>query len=215
MSFKDSVPTRLSEYPTVMAFMDVLDGLQEYKDAIISEYVRMNNYGLLTDKKWLLRKLEDYGITGIPIDYPVPIMQQLLLNADTICGTRGSKIGIELICSVLTLGEVSVDDSNFYTPPKTLLLDSTVQGYVTNDSTSDKYYLCGDSDDINPATSLSINIKSEYFSGKYPAEADLIKSYLWSSIGNWLGFSPNRKVSIKYQSRDGFYFHKLLNSYFI
>lgn len=215
MYIKDRIPTNLQNYPNVSQFADVLDGLQQFKQENIANSLRAYNMALLMDNKWLLKRLGDYGITDMPIDYPLEIVQQFLLNADTIFGTRGSKIGIELYCSVLSLGEVTVDDSAFYHEPVMLLLDSTVQGYITEDNSSNFYCLVEDTGTINPEVTMNITIKSKFFNGNYPTIAKTIQNYIKNTIGNQLGFSPNKTVNISFSSRNDFYYHKLLNSYFV
>ena len=198
-----------------MAFMDVLDALQNFKIELIAESLRVNNAAILMDRKWLLKKLSEFGITDFPIGYPLQIIRQYLLNADTVLRTRGSKIGVELYCSLLSFGEVTVDDSEFYVDSNLLFLDSRTQGYLTDSNSKDYFYICESDDIINRQSTLNITIKSKYFDGSYPTEAALIKSYIESTIGKQLGFSPNKKVNFTYQSRQDFYFHKLLNSYFV
>lgn len=213
MLFSESIPDKLLEYPNVLAFMNVLDALQKYKTEIITESLRANNFAVLMDRKWLLKRLEEFGVTDIPWDYPLPIIRQYLLNVDTLCRTRGSKIGVELYCSLLSLGEVTIDDSNFYVEPTMLMLDSTSQGFITEDSEENFYYLCGDNS--FPQETLNITIKSRYFNGSYPIEAATIKEYIEKTIHRHLGFSPNRVVTFNYQTRVDFYFHNLLNPYFV
>lgn len=215
MLFSTSIPDKLQEHPNVSAFVSVLDALQNFKTEIIAGSLRVDNAAVLMDKKWLLKKLDELGVSDLPLGYPIQIMQQYLLNADTVCRTRGSKIGIELYCSLLSLGEVTVDDSNFYAETSLLILDSTTQGFITEDNSMNRFYLCGDSEDINQEVTLNITIKSKYFNGQYPNESNIIKSYIENTIGNQLGFSPDREVNFTYQSRSEFYFHELLNSYFI
>lgn len=215
MYFKDVLPDSLQEYPNVSQFMDVLDALQDSKQEIIAESLRSNNAGVLMDSKWLLKKLEEFGVTDLPVEYPVQLLWQLLLNINTVCSTRGSKKGIELYCSILSFGEVTVDDSAFYTEPKILLLDSLIQGFITADNSKLPFCLVEDNSYINPKVTLKITIKSRYFNGNYPTEATLIKNYLESSIDKQLGFSPNKEVKFTYQTRSAFYFHELLNPYFV
>lgn len=215
MLFSTSIPEKLQEHPNVSAFMSVLDALQNVKSEAISEYLRVDNFAVLMDKKWLLKKLEEFGVTDIPLDYPIQIIQQYLLNVDTVCRTRGSKIGIELYCSLLSFGEVTVDDSDFYRDTTLLLLDSPIQGYITEDNEDNGFFLCEDSAIVAPLVSLTITIKSRYFNGDYPKEAEVIKKYLESSIGGHLGFSPNKKITFEYLPNSDFYFHKLLNAYFV
>lgn len=216
MLFSTSIPEKLQEHPNVSAFMSVLDALQYFKTEILAESFRVGNSAVLMDKKWLLKKLEEFGITDIPLDYPVQIIRQYLLNADIVCRTRGSKIGIELYCSLLSFGEVEVDDTAFYNEPTLLLLDSTLQGFIMEDNSKNKFYLCEDNNNaINQKVVLNISIKSKYFNGNYPNEAKLIKAYIESTIDRQLGFSPSKEVNISYQTRSDFYFHELLNPYFV
>lgn len=214
MLFSTSIPDKLQEHPNVSAFMSVLDSLQNFKTEIIAGSFRVGNSAVLMDRKWLLKKLEEFGV-DIPLNYPIQVIQQYLLNVDTICRTRGSKIGIEFYCSLLSFGEVTVDDSNFYKGTELLLLDSPVQGYITEDNSYDNFFICEDNSLLEPLVTLAITIKSRYFNGQYPDEERVIKAYLESTIGSQLGFSPNRKVTFNYQSRSDFYFHKLLNPYFV
>lgn len=215
MLFSTCIPDKLQEYPNVSAFTSVLDALQGFKTEIIAESLRVDNSAVLMDKKWLLKKLEEFGVTNIPLNYPIQIIRQYLLNVDTVCRTRGSKKGIEFYCSLLSFGEVTVDDNNFYKESILLLLDSTSQGFITEDNSKNKYYLCDNSDNINQMVTLTITIKSRYFNGEYPEDAKMIKEYLENTIGGQLGFSPDREVIFDYQSREEFYFHNLLNPYFI
>lgn len=214
MLFSTSIPDKLREHPNVSAFMDVLDALQNFKTEVIADSLRVDNASVLMDRKWLIKKLEEYGVTDLPLNYPIQILRQYLLNVDTVCKTRGSKIGIELYCSLLSLGEVTVDDKDFYADSNVLLLDSVINGYITEDNKSDKFYLTGDSSAFDATTTLRIIIKSRYFNGNYPAEALLIQNFLKSSIKRNLGFSKVN-VLFTFASRNDFYFHKLLNKYFV
>lgn len=195
--------------------MDVLDNLHKYKQEVIGEALRTNNAGVLMDPKWLLKRLGEFGIYDLPLNYPLQSIRQLLLNVDTVCGTRGSKIGIELYCSVLSLGEVTLDDSGFYNDPKALLLDSLTQGFITQDNSKPIFHVVSDNSIINPLATMSITIKSKFFNGEHPTESQLIQDYLKSTINNQLGFSPNKTVTFVFQNNSDFYFHKLLNPYFV
>lgn len=214
MLFSTSIPDKLQEHPNVSAFMNVLDALQNFKSEIIAESLRVDNSAVLMDKKWLLKKLEEFGVTNIPLDYPIQIIQQYLLNVDTVCRTRGSKKGIEFYCSLLSFGEVTVDDSNFYADPKILLLDSPITGYVSGDNSGLFFYLVDNTDILEPETQLKITVKSVYFNGNYPTESSIIKKYLEETIYRNIGFS-DVNVTFEWQSRSDFYFHELLNSYFV
>ena len=214
MLFSTSIPDRLREHPNVSAFMDVLDALQNFKTEVIADSLRVDNAAVLMDRKWLIKKLEEYGVTDLPLNYPIQILRQYLLNVDTVCRTRGSKIGIELYCSLLSLGEVTVDDSGFYTDSNVLLLDSFTSGYITEDNKADVFYLTDDNSSIEKETTLKITIKSKFFDGKHPTEAQLIQNFIRSSIKRNLGFSKVN-ITFTFASRNEFYFHKLLNQYFV
>lgn len=214
MSFSDSIPEKVKSHPNVSAFMNVLDELQNFKTEIIADSLRVDNSAVLMDRKWLLKKLEEYGVTDIPLNYPIQVIRQYLLNVDTICRTRGSKIGLELYVSLLSLGEVTIDDSKFYMDSNILLLDSISNGFVIDNNSSDKFYLMDDNSILNKKSSLRITIKSKFFNGEYPEESKLVKSYISNSIKRNLGFS-NVSLTFKYIAKAKFYFHKLLNSYFV
>lgn len=213
MSFSKYIPGKVLDSPNTLAFVNVMDALQTYKDEIMFESFRVNNVALLTDRKWLIKKFEEFGVTDMPIDYPIGIMQQYLLNMDTICRTRGSKKGIELYCSVLTLGEVSVDDSRFFSDVEVIFPDHLIQGYITADNEKDVYYLLDDSDLINPNVEMTISINSKYFDGSNETEASIIKEYLEKSIKNQIGFY-NGVITFNYYGRDTYFYHELLNPYF-
>ena len=215
MLFSDSLPELLKEHSTATQFLSIFDSLQMSKQEILAQFVRVDNFGILMDEKWLRKKLEEYGVASLPIGYPIQVIRQYLLNADTVCGTRGSKIGLELYCSLMSLGEVTIDDSKFYHDPEFVILDSMVQGYITGDNVGNQLHLVDNSDILNPEVSLGITIKSKFFNGKYPEEAALIKKHIEDSIRDNIGFSPKVKITFKYQSRADFYFHKLLNPYFV
>lgn len=214
MLFSECIPDKIQKNPNVSAFVSVLDALQDFKSEIIAESFRIDNAAILMDRKWLLKKLEEFGVTDIPISYPIQIIRQYLLNVDTICRTRGSKKGIEFYCSLLSLGEVIVDDSQFYSEPKSLLLDSFITGYITDDNSNLFYYLVDNTDIFEEQTTLTITVKSRYFNGDYPDEASLIKNYLQNTIRRNIGFS-NADVVFEWQPRSDFYFHELLNTYFV
>lgn len=212
MSFNSQIPEQVLASPNTQKFVSVLDALNEVKSNIIFTSLRVYNPALLSNKKWLIKRLSDYGVSFIPVEFPLPVIQQFLLNADIILGTRGSKRGLEILLSVLTLGQVTVDDSRFYTDPKVLLLNSIIQGHIVGDSNDPKFYLIGDSDIINPAVSITINISSIFFSGSY---SEIIKDTIRKVVPTWLGFSPNKTITVNFNTASSYYFHPSLNRYFI
>lgn len=214
MSFKDYIPEEVLESGDADKFLNVMDGVQELKTEIISESLRVNNNAVNLNRKWITKRLIDCGLSIVPVELPLAILLQVLLNVDTIFRTRGSKIGVELFCSIFSLGRVTVDDSKFYADPTTLLLDSKVQGYIVDDSTDIKYGLVDDNANINPAVSIKIAIESKYFNGSFATEAALIKNFISTNLPDFLGFSPNKTITYTYTSRDSLYYHSLLNPYF-
>lgn len=215
MYFKDRIPEKVLNNENTEKFVKVLDELNKFKTDSLSSALRIYNPVLTTNKKWIVKMLADYGVEFLPLDLPLNVLQQFLLNVDTIMGIRGSRKGIELFCSVTSMGEVTIDDSGFYSTPTAILLNSDDQGVIVDSSDDPERFLVGDSSVINPAVSLTINVASKYFGGTTPTDSALIKSTLESCIGLFLGFSPNRTVTFNYSSRANFYYHNLLNSYFV
>ena len=208
MLFSNNIPDKLQEYPTVSAFVSVLDSLQNYKSEIIGDSFRVHNPAVLMDRKWLLKKLYDLGVTDFPEDYPLEIIQQFILNAETVFRTRGSKIGLELYCSILTLGSVSIQDSEFYEESSTIQLDSFSQGYITGDNSNKSFYIVSDNSEINPETSLSVEVSTPF------SDNDVVKDYLKNTIRSQIGFG-NVTISLSFKPLNTKFYHKLLNPYFI
>ena len=215
MLFKDTIPTRLSEHLNVTKFIEVLDGIQKFKQEKISESLRCNNFALLMDKKWLLKKLDDYGFS-LPAEYPIEIMQQVLLNLSLLYRTRGTHYGVQLYCEVLSLGRVrTINDSSFYVEPNLFLLDSKCQSYLMGDSEENPLYLLSDSDSLNKESFMRIIIESKYFDGNFPNEAAVIQDYINKNIKSQIGFMPKGSVVVNFAPYDSFYYSRKLNNYFI
>ena len=212
MLFSDRIPEALGSYPDVSAFIKVLDDLQTVKKEYITEILRVNNPVLLTNRKWLVKKLADYGIKGIPVGYPIQILQQALLNINTLFSTRGSVMGLGFYCSLFSLGEVIIDDSEFYVDYDYLVLDSNTRGFLTADSGKAPFYLCSDSSEVEKSSKITIRIYSKYF---MMPQASIIKDFSKSSIKSQLGFGSNMDIVFKFYQRTKFYYHELLNPYFV
>lgn len=214
-TFADSIPSVALQNPQTSQFVQVLDGANEYKRNAMATALRANSFGVLTDRKVIHRHLNDFGIV-LPMDYPMEILMQVLLNADTFCGTRGSKIGLIFFLSVLSLGEVIIDDSMFYKMPDYLILDSLTNGYIAIDTDLPYFNLISDESSLATTQDLDIVIKSKYFNGNYPDEAAIIQSYLnEETISKQLWFTYNLNLTIDFQTRSEFYYHNLLNRYFV
>lgn len=214
MQFRKRIPEAAIQGVNTSDFIDVLDALYDYKFSEISRAVKLHNPVLFLNRKWMTMQLADYGVY-IPASMPVQIIQQYLLNVGTITGLRGSKIGLELWLSVLTLGEVTVDDSDYWSYPTFLLLDSKTQGTLFNDSEDIGYFLVGDTEDLTSPVSISFTIKSLYFDGAHEDERVVIEDYIRSNIKEQLGFGQQVTINFTFQAGTDFYFHKLLNSYYI
>lgn len=217
-TFANSIPEVVLQNPATAQFVEVLDKTNEYKRDIMATALRANSFGVLTDRKVIHRHLADFGIS-LPFDYPMEILMQVLLNADTFCGTRGSKIGLEFFLSVLTLGEVTIDDSNFYKMPDYLILDSLTNGYVAEHDDRPYFNLISDESSLTATQDLGIVIESKYFNGSYPDESAIIEEYLtgddYKTIKSQLWFTYNLNLTIEFQTRSEFYYHNLLNKYFV
>lgn len=212
MLFSDNIPDILEASPYTMAFIKIFDELQKSKTQIISDSIRLDNYGVLTDRKWLIKKLNDLGVSGVPFDYPLPILIQLLLNVGTLNSYKGSLKGLELYCSLLSLGEATIDASKYSHKSRIILLDSLTRGYLTEDNSGILRCLCGSTESIDPVSTLDINIRSKFFTGGSKDEA-LILGYLKDTVELWLPFGK-KQVNIHSDYRPEFYYHELLNPYF-
>lgn len=215
MYIRKNIPERVLEIPTTSQFIDVIDGLMEYKQELLSEGLRAFNPAICLDKSWLSKCMTDYGIKDFPFNMPLEVAIQFIHNLDTILGTQGSKIGLELLCSVLSLGDVVIDDSEFFKDSPILVLDSLSTGVIVEDSLDPVFYLLSDSSEITPLRELAITITSRYFNGDYSVEEVAIKSYLEEIVPEFLGFSPNRSITFTYDSQETFKYHSLLNPYFV
>ena len=214
-TFADSIPGVVLQNPQTSQFVQVLDGTNEYKRVSMATALRANSFGVLTDRKVIHRHLNDFGIV-LPMNYPMEILMQVLLNADTFCGTRGSKIGLIFFLSVLSLGEVTIDDNLFYLMPDYLILDSLTNGYIAVDTELPYFNLINDERYLTGTQDLGIVIRSKYFNGDYPDEAAIIREYLnEETISKQLWFTYNLNLTIDFQPRDEFYYHNLLNRYFV
>lgn len=276
MQFSKSIPDKVFENATSAHFIAVLDSLQEYKQGMIADSIRSYNPILCNNKKWLKKYLADLGFGGVPDDLPINVLQQMLLNADTIMRLRGSYQGLEFFVSVVSLGEVTIDASNFLGSLKRIYPDSLAYGYITGsksdidhkymilysgsygnrtqwvyaigdysgnflygvklDGTTMKgtgvtdaqvaemmrwYYsseirfLVDNNVDLSSNNLLGVSVKSKFFNGNYPTEQAAILEYLNKVIPTYVGFADNLILTINTEARTGFYYHELLNGFFV
>lgn len=214
MLFSQSIPDMVLENSAASKFVSVLDSLQEVKQGIISDAVRSFNPILCMNEKWLRKYLTDYGFSDIPKGFPVRVLQQLLLNADTIMRLRGSKLGLEFFLSVCSLGVATIDASGLYKPLELVFPDSTNYGYITSNNSDSKLFLC-DNNVLSESSQLLITLRSKYFDERHTTEADAIVRYLQAVIPTYIGFSNDLTISWSFLERSKFYYHGLLNPQYV
>lgn len=204
MSYRDRIPEAVLESSNVDKFISVLDGIQDFKTSIISKSLQSYNLGLLYNREWVIKRLLEVGVK-VPTNYPLEPLRQLLLNVDTILRCRGSSIGLELICSVLTLGEVSVDASRYWTDSTIIQLDSVQKGFITDDEVPN-LFLCSELEEVSLKGALSITIRTPY-------AQDVVQDFVMTACKEYLTFN-DADVSITYEHSDNYHFHRLLNKFF-
>lgn len=211
--FIDSFPAEVLKHKDTNSFVHLLSELHNYKQECLAEALRYPNAALLMNKVWLSNKFRDFGME-VPIQLPIGILQQAYLNISTLFDLRGSKIGIQFYCSVFSLGEVTIDDSDFYHRTQMVVPNSSTNGFLTADDELPYFYLVSDSDQIKEPELLDITVRSIYFDGNHTAEAEAIQKFLTTTIDSWLAFS-DAEVTFTFQSNTEPYYHNLLNPYFV
>lgn len=214
MLFSQSIPDKVLENSEASKFVSVLDSLQEYKQGIIADAIRSFNPILSTNEKWLRKYLTDYGFSDIPRGFPIRVMQQMLLNADTIMRLRGSKLGLEFFLSVCSLGEVTIDASELNQPLDLIFPDSLSDGYLTDNNVDSPLYLCT-TNIFAVNSTLLVTLRSIYFDGEHTTEADAIIKYLQNVTPNYVGFSNGLIIRWTFNSGSEFYYHGLLNPQYV
>lgn len=214
MLFSQSIPEKVLENSAASKFVSVLDSLQEHKQGIITDAVRSFNPILCTNEKWLRKYLTDYGFSDIPKGFPIRVMQQMLLNADTIMRLRGSKLGLEFFLSICCLGEAIIDASGLQQPLEFIFLESLNYGYIMSNNSDSPLYLCN-TNELMKNSILSVTLKSKYFDEGHDIEADSIVRYLQNVTPNYIGFSNNLILKWTFKERSKFYYHGLLNPQYV
>lgn len=214
MLFSQSIPDKVLENSAASKFVSVLDSLQEYKQGIIADAIRSFNPILSTNEKWLRKYLTDYGFSDIPKGFPIRVMQQMLLNADTIMRLRGSQLGLEFFLSVCSLGEATIDASGLNQSLDFIFPDSLSYGYLTNNNVDSPLYLCN-TNTLMANSALLVTLESKYFDDTHNIEADSIIKYLQKATPNYVGFSNGLTVRWTFKVRSDFYYHELLNHQYV
>ena len=212
MAFRDSIPERVLESASVSNFIEVLDSLHTYKKDIITTSLRSWNPAVFMNKKWLIMRLQEYGVS-LPYELPILVLQQFLLNVNEIFRLRGSKLGLEFWLSVITLGEVTIDDSSFWDELVYLSPNSKTRGYVTCDNVNPYYYLITDSAQLRRTMSLGVTVSTAF--NDSPSIKAALESYITNNLPFQLGFPEGATLEVTWESREGQYFHNLLNPYFV
>lgn len=215
--FRNKIPeVVLTENPEASAFVDVLDGLQEYKTENINKALRVYNPILSLDKKWLIKQLEEFGVFNFPDTIPMEILVQFVGNISNIMGLRGSKLGVEFVCSLLTFGEVTVTDSTYYSAPKLFLLDSPNSALAVDDTTDPRLYLVTNTSDLKDNKTVTIAIRSPLWStGASEEIQEVVSGFLEQFLKAYVPFSDSPTITVTYTARAEKFKHSLLNSFLI
>lgn len=211
MLFSQAIPEKILESPNSQSFLDVLDRLQMYKTEEISRSLRVFNPLLCNENKWLALMLGDYGVTDIPESYPIAPLQQALLNIEIPRRLCGSKLGVEVLLSVFTLGKVRVDDSKFIRNIKLLYPNDLANGYITRDSAEEHFFLCDDNDVVTGGTSLKVSIETMYYG---TSMWDEMEKFIEHLLLRYIGFQDNLSINWTFSTATKPYYHRLLNNYF-
>jgi len=215
--FRNKIPeVVLMENPEASAFVDVLDGLQEYKTENINKALRVYNPILSLDKKWLIKQLEEFGVFNFPDTIPMEILVQFVGNISSIMGLRGSKLGVEFVCSLLTFGEVTVTDSTYYSAPKLFLLDSQNSALAVDDTADPRLYLVTNTSDLKDNKTVTIAIESPLWSiGASEEIQEIVSGFLEQFLTTYVPFSDSPTITVTYTARAEKFKHSLLNSFLI
>lgn len=163
MLFSEFIPTEVKDQELTYKLISVFDRLQAYKESIIYGALRTTNNALIDNKIWLIKKLGDFGFENIPYELPLLVLQQLLLNANKLNSLRGSYAGVELFVSIITMGEVTLDTSEWVQNSQQLIPNSLKQGYIVEDSSKPVFYVVDNNDILKQDNKLTITVKSPYY----------------------------------------------------
>lgn len=190
LSIKDSIPTFLKGTDAAK-FASVLDGVNQMKQVEIANTLRIYNPLLLTETKWLSKRLTDYGFY-VTKEYPWQPLQALLMNVHSVTRLKGTRVGLKTLLMLLTLGDVSIDLSNFMVNPDALYLNSLDgDGIITGDDSSNvQMYLVNDRNVYEPPRSLTISIDTVY------ANNSVVKAYVEALVPDWIIVAPNCTINI-------------------
>ena len=203
MSIKNSLPDFLMG-TNAERFADVLDGLNNYKQLEIAKALRIYNPLLCFDSRWLIKQATDFGFK-IPEGYPWQPLQWLLMNAYSLTSLKGTKLGLEALIEILTLGEVTSSNVELNRDVHNIILDDTLSGFITGDeSTNRQLYPVVSSDDFNPNIYIKITIETSFY------QNNLVKDYVSQILTDWIPSFTKPQISLTWlPRRDGYYFRKI------
>jgi hypothetical protein len=113
----------------------------------------------------------------------------MLLNAQTVMALKGSKLGLKFFLWVLTVGDITVDDSSFYPATDFIRLSDTYYGYVSNIDplASPDLFLFSGSDNFT-IQELTIDIATKYDS------LTSMQTYIQDHIKKFISFASDSAV---------------------
>lgn len=221
--FKDRIPEAVLAFPTTERFVDILDRVHQDKTIYIADGVRVHNPLLLRDHKWLVKQMKELGFSYIPSTLPIAVMEQILLNSDTLFGLLGSTAGIEMFLSVSSLGLPTFDADSLVRRPRYIILSDKYYGFLPAGNEEGQAYddiltLVSGEDDIEGLVNFEANIKSRFFDEtEYPlqVEATAIRDFINNNIREFLPMViAEDTVTITFESDTEYHYHRLLNSKF-
>lgn len=192
MLFSDFVPEGLKVHTPVENFLKVLDGLQFYKEQEIYKSTRIYNAVLNTNLAHLRKVLSRYGYPEIPEDFPKEILDNMYLNAENVFRLQGSKMGLDYLLRVLTCGEPTINDADFYPKASYIIPGDLDAGYLfaPQDYPLNTLYLYSGVDNYLPRF-LYISIATPYHN------LQSLKKYIETNIYRFITFTDeNTTVSI-------------------
>lgn len=187
LSFKGSVPDAVKESPDVNGLLTVLDALYTYKKYLINKGHRVYNPVLLTNKDYLRQMVNEQGYPEVPFDFPKIILDNMWLCAEDVMLLMGSKIGLKYLLRVLTCGNVTTGEGDFYPKDDYIVLSDLESGYLPSDQDiidEEQLYLFDGLINFTGGN-LDIVIATPFHNNQS------IKDYINSNIRRFLGFSDN------------------------
>jgi len=195
MRFKKQIPPFVDTNEHATKFISVLDGMQEYKEALVEDYTRFYNTPLLTNLLFLRKKAEAYAHPRIPEDFKKEQLDALILNSNDIMALKGSYQGLRLWLWCLTFGNITDNYGDFYPIINYIIPSDEEYGYLSNvvppETEPRTLYLFSGADNFG-TQSLSISITTKYH------WMVSLKKYIEDNIREFIGFTDaNTTITIE------------------